>query len=157
MLFNNLFRLPFHVCDNPLKQLSTLISNMFSKICLFALLALVAAKRPPRFPDDFKWNSVGPVPGWKCIQIIEGAELRSELPQTSYFCQHPGTADIGLQWSSIGPIKGKKCVHIKEGADAHTWHDNYLCTNRKGPNMRWYFSGPKGKCVQWNDIFLCRV
>merc|ERR1712151_979465 len=102
----------------------TTTPNMFSKICLFALLALVAARRPPRFPQDFRWSSAGPVKGWRCTQI-------------------------------------------KEGADPHTWNDNYLCTNKRAPNMRWEFAGPKGACVRWHegadrrgtwhDNYLCRA
>ena len=140
---------------------------MFSKICLFALLALVAAKRPPRFPNDFRWSFRGPVRGWRCVQIIEPAEPKQTTWRDNYFCQHPHTANIGMQWSFRGPIKGKKCVRILEPADPHTWKDNYLCTNRRAPNMRWSFNGPKGACVRWHepadrkgtwhDNFLCRA
>merc|ERR1712048_585788 len=79
--------------------------NMFSKICLFALLALVAARRPPRFPQDFKWSSAGPVRGWRCVRIHEGAD-RQGTWHDNYFCQHPHTADIGMAWRLPTPTPG---------------------------------------------------
>ena len=140
---------------------------MFSKICLFALLALVAARRPPRFPQDFKWSSAGPVRGWRCVRIHEGAD-RQGTWHDNYFCQHPHTADIGMAWSSAGPIKGKRCVQVIEPAEPPqtTWRDNYLCTNHRAPRMRWSYNGPKGACVQWleaadphtwRDNYMCRA
>ena len=47
---------------------------------------------------------------------------------------------LKLSWSHAGAIYGQECLQVKEPSDPHTWHDNFLCTN-KPIGMRWSHTG----------------
>jgi hypothetical protein len=73
--------------------------------------------------------------------------------------------NVNLSWSFAGPIDGLHCTQIIEPSDPHTWHDNYLCSN-KDLKLQWSFAGPINglHCTQiiepsdphtWDDNYLC--
>ena len=60
--------------------------------------------RYPRWPQEFKWHSAGPISGMTCLRILETAD-----PHTwhdNYFCHAstPGIQGVGMRWSSAGNI-----------------------------------------------------
>lgn len=71
---------------------------------IVTMIALVMGRpdRDPIWPNEFAWNSAGPISGYHCTQILESAD-----PHTwhdNYFCQiaGPGIKNIGMRWSSAG-------------------------------------------------------
>jgi len=57
----------------------------------------------PRWPQDWRWSSSGPIYGWDCLKIYENSD-RAGTWHDNYFCQrkHPTITNIPMRWSAHG-------------------------------------------------------
>ena len=74
-------------------------------LALVFMMAAIDACRYPRWPQEFKWHSAGPISGMTCIRIHEPADRKGTW-HDNYFCyaSAPGIQGIGMRWSSAGNI-----------------------------------------------------
>ena len=74
----------------------------FSIALLITCVSAIWSARFPRWPQEFRWRSAGPVDGWTCTRILEVAD--PDTWDDNYFCYRssPHIRGIGMRWSSGG-------------------------------------------------------
>ena len=79
---------------------------MKSIIALILLVVAVNAQNLtwPKYPEQFKFTTSGPIPGYECIHIVEPSDPVWAKSQKNYFCHEAGEniRDIGMRWSFSG-------------------------------------------------------
>ena len=121
----------------------------------------------PIWPEDFAWSLGGNLPGYSCIDILNGCEPDSHTWFDNKFCWKKGKRDPGIIWSERRPIDNMRCTLVNEPSDPHCWDDNYLCVPEKSPlHFKWSHRWPipNSYCMQWvensdphywHDNYLC--
>uniref|UniRef100_A0A7M5WU82 Uncharacterized protein n=1 Tax=Clytia hemisphaerica TaxID=252671 RepID=A0A7M5WU82_9CNID len=144
---------------------------------IIALLLLAVAANAqnltwPKYPEQFKFTTSGPIPGYTCIQIQEPSDP-VWARQTNYFCHEAGEniRNIGMRWSFTGRISTMKCRPVYEPSEPakYKWLDNFICVPIDAPYEFQFFNyvprmNYRCRCLQWynakdpdtwGDNFLC--
>ena len=60
----------------------------------------------PKYPEQFKFTTNGPIPGYNCIQILEPSDPVWTKDSKTYFCHEAGETirNIGMKWSYTGKV-----------------------------------------------------
>ena len=79
------------------------MKNLTSICLVLALVGATLACRYPKWPEEFKWHSAGPISGMTCTHIHESADRKGTW-HDNYFCHAsaPGIQGINMRWSSAG-------------------------------------------------------
>ena len=88
--------------------------GVFAMVLFITCISTIWSARFPRWPQEFRWSSAGPINGWTCTRILEVAD--PDTWDDNYFCYRssPHIRGVGMRWSSAGNcIVNSRSSHLE--------------------------------------------